>query len=72
MNPRAQSLGMESDGRQRFGPDAAQFPDHDALVFPGLELRWSWRELNQRVNQVAAAFARARRSNRGSTSESGR
>ena len=35
---------------------AAQFPDHDALVFPGLELRWSWRELNQRVNQIAAAL----------------
>jgi fatty-acyl-CoA synthase len=25
-------------------------------VFPGLELRWSWRELNLRVNQIAAAF----------------
>ena len=35
---------------------AALFPDHDALVFPGLQLRWSWRELNERVNQIAAAL----------------
>ncbi len=35
---------------------AALFPDHDALVFPGRELRWSWRELNGRVNQIAAAL----------------
>ncbi len=35
---------------------AAQFPDHDALVFPGLQLRWSWRELNGRVDQIAAAL----------------
>jgi len=29
-------------------------PDRDALVFPGLKLRWSWRELNQRVDRVAS------------------
>jgi fatty-acyl-CoA synthase len=34
-----------------------QFPSGDALVFPGLNLRWSWRELNDRVNQVASALA---------------
>src|SRR4051812_27408418 len=27
--------------------------DCDALVFPGLGLRWSWRELGRRVDQVA-------------------
>ena len=35
---------------------AAQFPDHDALVFPGLPVRWSWHELNHRVNQIATAL----------------
>lgn len=35
---------------------AARFPDRDALVFPGLPLRWSWGELNQRVNQIASAL----------------
>jgi fatty-acyl-CoA synthase len=35
---------------------ARQFPDHDALVFPGLSLRWSWRELDRRVSRVAAAL----------------
>jgi fatty-acyl-CoA synthase len=35
---------------------AALFPDHDALVFPGLQLRWSWRELYGRVNRTAAAL----------------
>ena len=35
---------------------AALFPDHDALVFPALHLRWSWRELNGRVDQIAAAL----------------
>ena len=35
---------------------AALFGDLDALVFPGLELRWSWRELNGRVDQIAAAL----------------
>jgi fatty-acyl-CoA synthase len=35
---------------------AAAYPGQDALVFPELELRRSWSELNQRVNQVASAL----------------
>jgi fatty-acyl-CoA synthase len=35
---------------------AARFPDHDALVFPGLARRWSWRQLSERVNTIASAF----------------
>jgi fatty-acyl-CoA synthase len=35
---------------------AARFPEHDALVFPGLSLRWSWRELRDRVTQISAAL----------------
>jgi len=35
---------------------AELYPDRDALVFPALELRWSWRELNQRVNRVASGL----------------
>jgi fatty-acyl-CoA synthase len=35
---------------------AARFPAHDALVFPCLKLRWSWRELNERVNRIAASL----------------
>ncbi len=35
---------------------AEQYPDHDALVFPQLRLRWSWRELDQRVNQIASSL----------------
>jgi fatty-acyl-CoA synthase len=35
---------------------ASDFPEHDALVFPGLGLRSSWRELNERVNQIASAL----------------
>jgi fatty-acyl-CoA synthase len=31
-------------------------PDHDALVFPALDLRWSWSELGQRVEKVARAM----------------
>jgi fatty-acyl-CoA synthase len=31
-------------------------PEQDALVFPQLKLHWSWRELNQRVNQVASSL----------------
>jgi fatty-acyl-CoA synthase len=31
----------------------ATVPDRDALVFPALGLRWSWRELGRRVEQVA-------------------
>jgi fatty-acyl-CoA synthase len=38
------------------GRTAALFPAHDALVFPGLQLRWSWRELNGQVDQIAAAL----------------
>jgi fatty-acyl-CoA synthase len=35
---------------------AERYPDQDALVFPGLKLRWSWKELNGRVNQVASSL----------------
>jgi fatty-acyl-CoA synthase len=35
---------------------AARFPDHDALVFPGLPLRWSWHELTERVNLIASSL----------------
>ncbi len=35
---------------------AKQYPDQDALVFPQLRLRWSWRELDQRVNQIASSL----------------
>ena len=35
---------------------AELYPDRDALVFPGLKLRWSWRELNQRVNRIASGL----------------
>jgi fatty-acyl-CoA synthase len=31
-------------------------PDRDALVFPALEQRWSWQELNREVNRIAAAL----------------
>ncbi len=31
-------------------------PDQDALVFPALERRWSWRELHRDVNRVAASL----------------
>jgi fatty-acyl-CoA synthase len=31
-------------------------PDRDALVFPGLSLRWSWRELNERVDRLASSL----------------
>jgi fatty-acyl-CoA synthase len=33
---------------------AASYPDQDALVFPALRLRWTWRELNRRIDQVAS------------------
>ncbi len=33
---------------------ASLYPDQDALVFPQLKLRWSWRDLDERVNQAAA------------------
>src|SRR5205809_36009 len=35
---------------------AARHPDRDALVFPGLGLRWSWRELNERVDRVSSSL----------------
>jgi fatty-acyl-CoA synthase len=35
---------------------AARYPDHDAVVFPRLGLRWSWRELDRRVDEVAAGL----------------
>jgi fatty-acyl-CoA synthase len=35
---------------------ADRFPDHDALVFPQLSLRWSWRELDERVDRVASSL----------------
>ena len=35
---------------------ALRYPDQDAVVFPQLKLRWSWRELNGRVDQIAAAL----------------
>jgi fatty-acyl-CoA synthase len=33
---------------------ALGYPDHDAVVFPQLKLRWSWRELDRRVDQAAS------------------
>jgi fatty-acyl-CoA synthase len=35
---------------------ANRFPDRDALVFPGLGLRWSWRELDRRVDAAASGL----------------
>jgi fatty-acyl-CoA synthase len=35
---------------------AARFPGRDAVVFPGLGLRWSWAELDRRVDVVASAL----------------
>jgi fatty-acyl-CoA synthase len=35
---------------------ASRYGDADALVFPALGLRWSWRELNDRVNRAASWF----------------
>ncbi len=32
---------------------AALYPDREAVVFPGLGLRWSWRQLNEEVDRVA-------------------
>ena len=71
--PCTASLGLGSDGRQRPGPDGRlSFPITMPWCFPGLKLRWSWRELNQRVNQVASALDRAGSRSRASTSASGR
>jgi fatty-acyl-CoA synthase len=33
-----------------------RYGDHDALVFPTLDLHWSWRELNHRVTQIAGSL----------------
>jgi fatty-acyl-CoA synthase len=35
---------------------AEHHPDRDALVFPKLKLRWSWCELNRRVNRLATSL----------------
>ncbi len=35
---------------------AGKFPDRDALVFPWLGVRWSWAELDRRVDRVASAL----------------
>jgi fatty-acyl-CoA synthase len=35
---------------------ARLYPDRDALVFPGLGLRWSWRELDERVDRIASSL----------------
>jgi fatty-acyl-CoA synthase len=35
---------------------ASRWPDRDAVVFPSLGLRWSWRELDRRVDAVASAL----------------
>jgi fatty-acyl-CoA synthase len=36
----------------------ASDPDRDALVFPDLGLRWSWRELDEQVDRVATSLIR--------------
>lgn len=35
---------------------ARKFPQRDAVVFPRLGLRWSWEELDRRVDAVASAL----------------
>ncbi|MDR3633965.1 MAG: AMP-binding protein [Isosphaeraceae bacterium] len=35
---------------------AERYPAHDAVVFPALGLRWSWRELDRRVDAIASAL----------------
>jgi fatty-acyl-CoA synthase len=37
---------------------AKRYPDRDALIFPGLGLRWSWRELNERVDRLSSSLIR--------------
>jgi fatty-acyl-CoA synthase len=37
---------------------AKTYPDHDAVVFPLLNLRWSWAELDARVDAVASGLIR--------------
>jgi fatty-acyl-CoA synthase len=35
---------------------AERFPARDALVFPALSLRWSWRELDEKVDELASSL----------------
>ena len=35
---------------------AQAYPDHDAVVFPALGLRWSWAELDRQVDAVGAGL----------------
>lgn len=35
---------------------ASRYPDHDAVVFPALGLRWSWEEFDRRVDRVASGL----------------
>ncbi len=35
---------------------ARNYPDHPAVVFPALGLRWSWAELDRRVDRAASAL----------------
>jgi fatty-acyl-CoA synthase len=37
---------------------AQRYSDRDALVFPDLGLRWSWRELDEQVDRVATSLIR--------------
>jgi fatty-acyl-CoA synthase len=37
---------------------AGAHPDRDALVFPGLGRRWSWRELEEVVDRIAESLVR--------------
>ena len=36
---------------RRCGRRPRRYPDRDAVVFPALGLRWSWRELDRRVDR---------------------
>jgi fatty-acyl-CoA synthase len=38
---------------------AGKYPDRDAVVFPRLNLRWSWSELDRRVDTLALAMMEA-------------
>ncbi len=35
---------------------ANRFPDHDAVAFPALDLHWTWKELDDRVDRVAESL----------------
>ena len=35
---------------------ARKFPNHDAVVFPALSLRWSWSEVDRRVDKLTDWF----------------